>query len=325
MSKRERKDDVLRDAFSSPDPAAGSTAHCPGDGEIWSASRGELPPERTELLLAHSLECTECRQSWQAAAALAAEGKLDESGRSGGAAGEASGTASRPQDPAAGRVIPFRSRHHRLVAAITAVAAMLVMMFALTTMLDREPDQVAPLSLAEQIQTDIWRVGESQPLADGDPLSLGDRIYLTLESDIAVHLYLINKDQAGESAALFPIQGAQWSNPLPPGVTHRLPGDQDWQYDSWEVTSTGGRESFTVVASLEPLPRLEAALALVGGAMPQDQILRGQSTLPPGSETDPDQAAAALAGALEELHRESFSHSVLVREIVLENSRTPDS
>jgi hypothetical protein len=135
---------------------------------------------------------------------------------------------------------------------------------------------------------------------------------------------VINKDAAGESAALFPIPGAQWSNPLPPGEAHRLPGGSGWQYDSWEVSSSGGQESFTVIAALEPQQGLESALALLDTAVPQDQFLRGRAAVPAGTETDPEQAAVALAQALEELRGKSGG-SVVVREIVLENPRAPDS
>lgn len=328
MSERERNDQRMRDAFSSidqPADSADSTVNCPGDEEIWAASRGELSPERAKLLLAHSLECTDCRQSWLAASTLAAEGGLDEAGRSARAEAQSSRPSSRFQDAARGRVIPFRTRHHRLIRVISAVAATLVIMFALTTLLNREEVQFLPPILAEQTRTELWRVGESQPLKAGDPLRTGDRIYLTVESDVPVHLYLINQDQAGASAALFPVQGAQWNNPLPPGEIHRLPGNTTWQYDSWEVSSAGGRESFMVIAALEPLQELESALSLLDAAVPQDQVLRGESMVPTTTGTDPGLAAAALAGALESLRREGSDRSVMVREIVLENPRSPDS
>ncbi len=309
MSERESDNKRLRDAFSSVDQPAGSTDRCPGDEEIWDASRGELSPERTRLLLAHSLECANCKQSWLAASSLAAEASMP---------------SSRPQNAGAGQVIPFQVRHHRLLKVISAVAATVVLLFLLTTVLNREEVAVAPGTLAGQIRTDLWRVGESQPLLAGDRLQIGDRLYLTVQSEAPVHLYVINKDQAGESAALFPVPGAQWSNPLSPGEAHRLPGSQDWQYDSWEVSSSGGRESFTVVASLEPLAGLESALALLDAAVPREQVLRGRAAVEAVPETDPGKAAAALAAALDAL-REEIGGAVVIREIVLENPGSPDS
>jgi hypothetical protein len=308
MSEREPDDKHLRDAFASQDPPADSSGRCPDDEEIWAASRGDLPPERTRLMLAHSLECAGCKQSWLAASALAAEASLSPSG---------------PQEVRTGQVIPFHVRHHRLLKTVSAVAATVVLMILLTTVLNQHETPVAPLTLAEGITTNLWRVGESQPLAEGDRLRTGDRIYLTLKSDVPVHLYVINKDQAGESATLFPVPGAQWSNPLLPGEGHRLPGNNEWQYDSWEVSSSGGQESFTVVAALEPLPGLESALALLDAAMPQDQYLRGRDATPTGAESDPAQAAAALAQVLEDLRGGDRHQSVVVREIVLENPRSP--
>lgn len=324
MSERESGDKRLQDVFSSLDQQAEPMGPCPADDEIWAASRGELPPERTKRLLAHSMDCADCKQSWRAASTLAVEAGLNEIDLSGASDTDASRSSSRVQEAGSGRVIPFQARHHRLIKVVGAIAATLVVMFLLTTVLNRTESPVAPLTLAEGIRTDLWRVGESQPLAAGDRLHIGDRIYLTVESDVPVHLYVINRDQAGESAALFPIPGAQWSNPLPPGEVHRLPGGRDWEYDSWEVSSSGGQESFTVVAALEPLRGLESALTLLDAAMPQDQFLRGQDAVLPRAAIDPDQAAAALAEALEALRMESGG-SVVVREIVLENPRSPDS
>lgn len=328
MSKGEADNKRLRDAFSSGHHPEEATERCPGDEEIWDASRGKLSSERTRLLLAHSLECAHCRQSWLAAASLAVEVGLNEIRPSGASDTKASRPPSTPQDAGVGQVIPFQARHHRLLKVVSAVAATLVLMLLLTTVLNREEDPVAPVALAGQIRTDLWRVGESKPLVAGDRLETGDRIYLTLESEVPVHLYVINRDQAGESAVLFPVPGAQWSNPLPPGVVHRLPGSQDWRYDSWEVSSSGGRESFTVVAALEPLARLESALALLDTAVPRDPILRGQAAGEPGPQTDPEtdpaQAAAALTAALDALRQESGA-LVVVREIVLENPGSPDS
>jgi hypothetical protein len=307
MIEGEADNQRLRDAFSTVDQPADLTRDCPGDEEIWAASRGELVPERTRLILAHSLECGHCKRSWLVASSLAAE---------------SSTSSSQSRDAGGGRVIPFQIRHHRLLKVASAVAATLVLFLLLTTVLNREESSVTPVTLAGQIRTDLWRVGESQPLADGDRLHTGDRIYLTLQSDVPVHLYVINKDQIGDSAALFPVPDAQWNNPLPAGESLRLPGGRGWKYDSWEVSSSSGRESFTVVAALEPRIRLESTLALLDAASPREQVLRGRAAVEPGPKIDPDQAAAALAAVLDALRNESGG-SVVVREIVLENPRSP--
>lgn len=324
MSKPESEDKVLREAFSAGAGEGRAASPCPGDEEIWSAARGELAPEQTRALLAHSLKCADCKQSWLAASVLAEESRLAENRAERGSGDENVAGSGAPPAEKSAQVVPFRPRLRHVMAVGGAVAATLLIMFLMPTMLNLEEAPIAPTALSERIHTELWRVGESRPLAAGDRLQTGDRIYLTLESDLPVHLYLINEDQTGEPAALFPVAGAQWSNPLPAGESHRLPGGIDWQHDSWEVSSAGGRESFTVIAALEPLPELESALAMLHAAAPPEEILRGAEAAVPDEPAQAGRAATALDEVLARLRRESEGGAVMVHEIVLDNPGSID-
>ncbi len=66
-----------------------------------------------------------------------------------------------------------------------------------------------------------------------------------------MYFYVVNEDEQGESYLLFPLPGHGLQNPLPPGQRHRLPNMQNGELMSWQVTSTGRREHFLIVASPE--------------------------------------------------------------------------
>ena len=46
-------------------------------------------------------------------------------------------------------------------------------------------------------------------------------------------------------------------NPLPPGEFNRLPGSENGERLSWQVTTSGRREHFIIAASPQPTPMLE--------------------------------------------------------------------
>ena len=288
MTEPERDDERLRDAFVASDGETERTEACPGDEEIWAASCGELPPERTKQLLAHSQDCAACAKSFTVAAGIAVEARIESTVR------------------------PFRQRR-RPIVYVGAVAAAVVIAIALSILMRTGPASPAIPSLGESVQATLWRVGaaEDEPLSGDETLEVGDRLYLELESDVPVHLYVVNMDGAGDASALFPIEGAQWSNPLKPG-SHRIPGETTWEYDSWEVSSAGGQETFQWIASRRPLPQLESALQLLDQASP-GEFIRGADDPPaPGG-------ADAVAAALRDLTSSMSAEDLVVREIVLDN------
>ncbi len=226
---------------------------------------------------------------------------------------------------------------------LAAAAAAVVILAVAGLWLGRRHPVVAPgsaqasgsdvgLPLSASVESTLWRAGVSadQPLTTGERVQPGDRMFLEVKNAVPIHVYVINLDREGHGYVLFPIPGAQVGNPLPPGASHRLPGDTTWEYDSWEVSSAGGRETFLVVASRRPLERLESALALLRPATaegPQElgeslsESLRGVGILSrTGTPDGASRGAAAVSAALRALTSSPLSRQDLfVQEIVLEN------
>lgn len=326
-------DDRLKKAFSKSGGDAASPGGCPGDETIWAAARGELPPDRVQEVLDHSLHCASCEESFRMAAGMMAE--MHEAGVSVERAtpGETTASSLREPERAPAEIRPFPVRRS-FVLAVGAIAAAILVAIALPAVLRRAdaPSSVPSLkTLDETIATTLWRVGTDgdEPLTGGETIRPGDRLYLTLESDEPVHLYMINRDEAGVESLLFPVAEAQWSNPLQPGAARRIPGETTWDYDSWEVSSAGGRDSFIIVASRAPIARLETVLDQIASAAPQgsDEHLRGGEGRPgdselPGGKADGVDASAALSETLRALSSASGRDTdLLVREIFLENPR----
>jgi hypothetical protein len=164
----------------------------------------------------------------------------------------------------------------------------------------------------------------------GERVRRGDRLYLEVKTREPLHVYVLNLDQTGSAYLLFPLPETQAENPLSAGVAHRLPGDPAWDYDSWEVSSAGGRESFIVVAAREPLDGLEQILARLEPATPAGpqevgaemlEALRGIAKLSRTGGTESVRGEAGeIAEALRALTSSPLSREqVAVREIVLDN------
>lgn len=306
MSGTDQRDERLRDQWAAAADPESPGEGCPADSEIWSAARGELPPERVTALLAHAEGCSLCAASFQAAAALSRE-----------AEGAAPRTAGAHQP--AGRVAPFRPARRHVVTVLLAAAATIVLMFLLPRLVNENAtiDRVEP---AFAIEAGLWKEGEGGgvPLSDGQRIRPGDRLYLTVHGERPSYVYVISRDLEGSASVLFPVAGAQWTNPLPSGKAVRLPGETSSEYDSWEVSSAGGRETFTVLASAEPLEELESALALMEQATP-DTYVRGGGDEPSDPEAGA-RAAEALDAALAAV-QSGKDESLYAREIILENPR----
>ncbi len=128
------------------------------------------------------------------------------------------------------------------------------------------PVQRGPLT-ARATLTRITSAGDS-PLSSGDRIRPGDALSLTFSSAESVYAYVIDEDAAGTATVLFPAPGLDRVNPLPPSATHRLPGAVAGTTKYWQVTSAGGREVITVIASRTPLTEFEADIAQLAQAAP---------------------------------------------------------
>jgi serine/threonine protein kinase len=123
----------------------------------------------------------------------------------------------------------------------------------------------SPATAAEsayQIDTALYRVrGKSeQRLRPGVAVAPGDGLFVKLRVSIPAYVYIVNEDDQGVSYLLFPLPGQAITNPLPAGVSNRIPGTRGAEVD-WQVDSAGGREHFLIFASPERQPVFEQMFA----------------------------------------------------------------
>jgi hypothetical protein len=174
------------------------------------------------------------------------------------------------------------------------------------------PDARATATVSYEICAALYRVGQEdrERLTSGDRLAIGDKLALEIEGTVPLHVYVFNEDERGESYALFPLPDLVLQNPLPAEERHLLPGaDRHETYDSWKVTSAGGREHLVVLASPEPLLEIEAELEKLprprpGAAampVPEDAMVRLRGIGGVAASAGP--ASEASAGRLFEIAR----------------------
>jgi serine/threonine-protein kinase len=115
---------------------------------------------------------------------------------------------------------------------------------------------------AYQIDTALYRVrGTSeQRLRSGVAVAPGDGLFVKLRVSIPAFVYIVNEDDQGDSYLLFPLPGQALTNPLPAGVSNRIPGTRGAEVN-WQVDTAGGREHFFIFASPERQPVFEEMFA----------------------------------------------------------------
>jgi hypothetical protein len=91
--------------------------------------------------------------------------------------------------------------------------------------------------------------GLVERLKPGTKVAPNEALSLQVELSAPAYVYVVNEDETGESYLLFPLPGLLLTNPLPPGQRHRLPGMWNGDAISWQITSTGKKEHFLIVAS----------------------------------------------------------------------------
>ncbi len=99
-----------------------------------------------------------------------------------------------------------------------------------------------------------------QRLISGNSVELGDQLFLELQGNEEMYVYVFNEDETGSAFLLFPLPSLDQSNPLPRAAHHRLPGTVGGIEKYWDVTTAGVKETIYIVASSKPLPALEAQL-----------------------------------------------------------------
>jgi hypothetical protein len=186
---------------------------------------------------------------------------------------------------------------------------------------------------ALEVEASLYRLGEGteERLLPGTSVSPGDQLFLEIQGSRAMHVYVINEDAAGRAFVLFPLPELELQNPLPSEMRHRLPGPFQGKDVYWDVTTVGQQETILVVASVNPLDRLEGKLAGFPRAAathslpvpPQeiaDSLLRGIAGISPGPVETPRPGPGYLSQVFRDLSsRAAGSDGLWFWEVQLEN------
>ena len=195
------------------------------------------------------------------------------------------------------------------------------------------PAPVAPPVSSYEITASFYasRDGRDVKLSQGGRVRPGDKIFAVVDSSQPVYVYIINRDDAGQSYLLFPLPGFSTDNPLPDGQKARLPGMKDGEQHYWEVTSVGGQEHFFVYAKpqrfleleqvLPALPRAELGRTVSNVPLSSAAIgvLRGVGGVSPASSSQASSAAGELAGVLPLGDDTESADGLWARQISLKN------
>jgi hypothetical protein len=139
------------------------------------------------------------------------------------------------------------------------------------------------------VQADLFVLRGDAPvlLAEGDPVAVGDRLFLEIRAAEDFYLYVFNEDEAERSYTLFPLTWQGDANPLRAGEVWRLPrGGSPDDPPYYKVSSAGGgAESFFVIAAREPLDVAETLRRFVPEARAEQMGVR-IAELDPGERAD---------------------------------------
>jgi len=180
---------------------------------------------------------------------------------------------------------PAAPVRRRLLAGALAAAAVAAALLALRPW---QGVADAPIELA-LLRARGERV---EPITDGTPVALGDRLSFRLRGTRPLWLYAFNADDRGELQQLFPLPGLDQANPLPAATEVEIPGAAQGRRMRFEVSSGAGVEDFLVVAAAAPIARLEEA---TGRTAHIDARPRGTARVVPAEPLPAPTALDALA------------------------------
>ena len=175
------------------------------------------------------------------------------------------------------------------------------------------------------------RNGQNVRLTQGSRVAPGDKLFASIEASQPVYVYVINRDDAGQSYLLFPLPGYLPANPIPVSQVNRLPGSRNGEPHYWEVTSAGGREHFFVYVTphrlvefeqlLAALPRAELGRSVSSMPLPTSAlgVLRGVGGLSPGEKTSPSANGPELAELAPLSDTNETASGVWARKVIFEN------
>ena len=157
------------------------------------------------------------------------------------------------------------------------------------------------------------RNGKDVRLTQGSRVRPDDKLFAIINASQPVFVYIINRDETGQSFLLFPLPGVSPGNPIPTSQMTRLPGTENGRQINWNVTSAGGQEHFFLYVTPErlvsssgvnALPRAEwHATSQMALSPPRRRLLAGRPESsassrrrrlePTGSSTAVDQKESA--------------------------------
>jgi hypothetical protein len=155
-------------------------------------------------------------------------------------------------------------------------------------------------------------------LRSGDRVAPGDALVLSFVATRPLHVYVINQDERGSAHLLFPLGDCALGNPLAGGRAHTLPGTCGGQGTAWQVSSSGGREHFLLMASPQRLSRVEERLASLPVPDPAARA-RGVGGRVPVSDGGAASFSELVALARSEAGPKTRARGLWFEEIVLEN------
>ena len=133
--------------------------------------------------------------------------------------------------------------------------------------------------------------GVAQNLGRNQVLAPGDRLGINVELSSPAYVYVLNRDETGAVAVMYPLAGTT-TQPLAPGERHYLPGLREGRRVGWTFNTIPGTERFIVIASREKLAEFEEDISrlptvdLAGGLSVREasapvmaSLLRGVSGL----------------------------------------------
>jgi hypothetical protein len=98
-------------------------------------------------------------------------------------------------------------------------------------------------------------------LESGDRVHVGDQLFLEFRASTDCFVYVINRDDVGAMALLFPNPGLTLQNPLSADAVHQLPGVSGGRAQDWEISTAGGREEMLLIVSSDRLLEFETLVA----------------------------------------------------------------
>ena len=102
--------------------------------------------------------------------------------------------------------------------------------------------------------------GQFVELEPGAEIGSDTGLELKVRLNRDAYVYVLNRDQAGNTILLWPMVNAGEPRKLEGGREHTIPGEIEGEPVRWSIAPIEGDERFLVVASVDPMPRFEEAM-----------------------------------------------------------------